>query len=212
MYRTVTVAREFGSGGAAIGKLIADHLGWKLFDTALVIEVARAANVDPGSASKLDECVDSWLHRIARGGLWRGGFESVASVGRTDILDAECIAKLATNLIEESHKHGNCVIVGRGAQCVLQNQPDTFHVFIYAPWAMKVERIRKRMPEGTDVEELIQTTERMREEYLRHHFNVERHDPHLYDLMMSSALGEETVARTVIQAISARAAEEHTPK
>ena len=36
MFRVVTVAREYGSGGAQIAQLLADHLDWKLLDRCLI--------------------------------------------------------------------------------------------------------------------------------------------------------------------------------
>ena len=40
---------------------------------------------------------------------------------------------LTRRIIEEAAEIGDCVIVGRGSQCILQQREDTFHVFIYAP-------------------------------------------------------------------------------
>ena len=57
------------------------------------------------------------------------------------------MAALAQNMIHEAYQRGNCVIVGRGAQCVLRDRKDAFHVFIYAPWAERVARIRQRLPD-----------------------------------------------------------------
>ena len=35
MFRVITIEREFGSGAAEIARVIADRLGWKLWDQAL---------------------------------------------------------------------------------------------------------------------------------------------------------------------------------
>ena len=53
MFRVVTVGREFGSGGAAIARQVAERLGWKLLDDALVRDIAARARIDPELARQI---------------------------------------------------------------------------------------------------------------------------------------------------------------
>ena len=94
------------------------------------------------------------------------------------------------------------MIVGRGAQCVLRDRKDAFHVFIYAPWAERVARIRQRLPDQKNVEELIRSTDRQRADYIRTYFQCNWMDPHLYDLMICSGLGEDVVESQIIDALA----------
>ena len=201
MFRTLTVAREFGSGGALVAQTISERLGWRLLDKALIEAVAGAARVDPELARRYDERIDSWAHRVGRRGLWRGAFEAVPALNGTEVFDCETMTALARSLIEEAYAAGRCVIVGRAGQCVLQERPDAFHVFVYAPWADRVARVRQRVPEGTDVESLIRDTDRQRAEHIRMHFGCDWADPHLYHLLISSELGEDATASIIINAL-----------
>ena len=135
MFRVLTIAREYGSGGAAMGGRVSERLGWTLLDKAFIENIARAAKVDPQLARQLDERTDTWLERLGRQGFWRGAFEGIAVGSPPDFFDAETMSALAQSMIEEAYQRGNCVIVGRGAQCVLRKRKDVFHVFIHAPWA-----------------------------------------------------------------------------
>jgi hypothetical protein len=204
MFRVLTIAREYGSGGAVIGRDISEQLGWKLLDKAFIENVARAAKVDPQLAQRFDERTDSWLERLAHqgAGLWRGAFEGAVIVSPPDFFDAETTAALAQHMIEEAYRRGNCVIVGRGGQCVLQGRKDAFHVFIYAPWAQRVARVRQRLPDQADVEELIRATDRQRAEYIRTYFRCNWMDPHLYHLMICSGLGEDVVESEIVEALA----------
>ena len=154
MFRVLTIAREYGSGGAVVGRNISEQLGWKLLDKAFIENIARAAKVDPQLARRFDERTDSWLERLAHQGAghWRGAFEGAVIVSPPDFFDAETMAALAQNMIEEASQRGNCVIVGRGAQCVLRGRKNVLHVFIYAPWAERVARVQQRLPGTTDIE------------------------------------------------------------
>jgi len=201
MYRVLTVAREYGSGGASIAGKVAESLGWELLDKSLILEIARARQVEPELARKFDERVDSWLHRVTRSALCHGAFEGVAAVAPDDFFDAETMASLARREIQEAHKRGHAVIVGRGAQCVLQNQPDTLHVFVYAPWCQRVARVRERAPKGTDGASLIRSTDRQRAEYIRLNYGCQWSYPHLYHMLISSAIGEDRVAALIAAAM-----------
>jgi len=205
MFRVLTIAREYGSGGALIGRRISEQLGWKLLDRAFIENIARAAKVDPQLAQRLDERTDSWLERIGRQGLWRGALEGFVMVSQPDFFDAETMSALAQNMIEEAYQRGSCVIVGRGAQCVLRGRKDVFHVFIYAPWAERVARIQQRLPDKTDIEGAIRSTDRQRADYIRAYFGCNRMDPHLYHLMICSGLGEDLVESTIIKALASKA-------
>lgn len=206
MVRTITVAREYGSGGARIGGLLAQRLGWRLLDRALIGEIARAARVDPAIAEAYDERVDSWLHRLMRHAFWRGAFEAVTIATEADFFDGESMAALARPVIEEAAVIGNCVIIGRGGQCILQEREDVFHVFIYAPWRERVDQARNRLPADVDVEVTIREMDRQRTAFIQRYFQQDRMNPHLYDLMISSTLGEEVVISVILSAVRVAAA------
>ncbi|HYW47306.1 MAG TPA: cytidylate kinase-like family protein [Bryobacteraceae bacterium] len=201
MYRALTVAREYGSGGARIAAIAAERLGWKLLDRALVDEIANLASVDVQLARRYDERLDSWAHRLSRRALWHGAFDAVAVLPETGVFDAETMAHLTRAVIEHAYEVGNCVIVGRAGQCILQQHEDVFHVLVYAPWADRLARIRARHGAAEDAAESIRKIDAERTRYVRINFGLDRHDPHLYDLMISSKPGEDAAASTILAAM-----------
>jgi cytidylate kinase len=201
MFRVLTVGREYGSGGGLIARAVAEQLGWHLLDKALVEAIARSAQVDPGLARRFDERCDSWLHRVSRRGLWQGAFEGVAAPADSAVFDAETMAALGKSLILEAHSRGNCVIVGRGAQCVLQDKEDALHVFVHAPRPERVARLRSRVPAGTNIEQLMRSTDQQRADFIRLYFGCDWKNLHLYHMLLSSELGEAPVAEMIVEAI-----------
>ena len=198
MYRALTVAREYESGGDRIAALVGKRLGWEILDSALIEEIANVAHVDPQLAREFDERVDSWFHRISRRALWHGGFDSVAVLPETAVFDAETMALLARAAIEHTWETGNCVIVGRGSQCILQNHSDTFHVFIYAPFGDRVASARQHIRSAGDAPGWVRAMDAERSRYVQMNFGQNWRDPHLYDLMISSKLGDELVASMIL--------------
>jgi cytidylate kinase len=89
------------------------------------------------------------------------------------------------------------VIVGRGAQCILQTKPDAFHVFVYAPLRVRIHRLRTRLEPGANIEQRIHDVDGARAHSLKLRFGKEWNNPHLYDLMISSGEDEETTARVI---------------
>ncbi len=198
MIRVITISREYGSGGGSIGRLLASSLNWKLVDASLIDEIAKAAKVDPALAERYDETTDPWLRRVVKA-VWQGGYEGVATGGvATQVVDADFIAKEWQRVILESASIGQCVAVGRGGQCLLQAREDTFHVSVYAPLEERIERMRQRLPAGTDLAAVARESDRKRAAYIYRHFGQGWTNRHLYNLMICSSVGLETVCKTIL--------------
>ena len=209
MVRAITIAREYGSGGAVIARLLADRLGWRLMDRDLLNEVAHAANVAPTVAERFDERVDPWFHRLVKHALWRGGVDAPISVESFDLFDAEIMAVVGRKVIEAAARMGNCVVVGRGAQCILHGWPEVFHVFLYAPIEIRKKRVAERRgpcPRGaSDVEAVIREYDRLRAAGVRQYFEQEWCNPNLYDLMLNTKRGYESAMETILCAAEVKA-------
>ena len=201
MFKGVTVSREYGSAGGIIARTVAETLRWNLLDRALIAAVARTAQVDAETAGRYDEHVDSWWHRLNRGGLRAVAIGAGITPGDAQFFDAETMAAFTRQVILKAAGTGDCVIVGRGAQCVLQDREDVLHVFIYAPWAERVGHVRARAESSQDVEELIRVTDHERASYIRTCYGCDWKDPHLYHMMISSRIGTEMAAWMIVNAV-----------
>lgn len=197
MFNVVTISREYGSGGGTLAQMLAGRLGWKLVNESLLAEVAKRAKVDPEIAARYDECVDPWFHRLVKG-LWQGGYEGLATTVDTRAVDSEAMVKITQEIIREAAELGKCVIVGRGGQCILRQRRDAFHVSVFGPHQQKIQRMRGRLEPGTDPERFMEETDRRRAAYIRRFYGEDWKDRRLYHLVISSVLGIETVADTVL--------------
>jgi len=201
-WEVVTIGREYGSGGAAVGSAVAKALGFRLLDRTLIERIAAAANVDPAVAQRLDEHVDGWVARIHRA-LRFGAFDSVAVDAGEAIVDAARMQALTAAVIQEAAAEGRYVIVGRAAQCVLRGRPAVFNVFVYASRADRARRLRARLGPEVDVETLIDDMDRERAAYVKLHHGCDWVDRRLYHLMVNAALGESAAVKVVLAALEA---------
>src|SRR6266853_3853892 len=137
MTKVLTIEREYGSGAAAIAAKVAQRLGWKLWDQLLTDEICRRMECDRGHVERHEERKDPLHYRFFKSFL-RGSFEGSLNTPRMRIADAESIRHAAQELIRAVAAEGSAVIVGRGSAYDLRNDPDAFHVFIYAPFEERV--------------------------------------------------------------------------
>jgi cytidylate kinase len=201
-YRVLTVNREFGSGGGRIAQTIAEWLGWKLLDRDIIDAIAYAAHVDSKVVRHYDEHVDSWLKRINQQAMRSAALAAGLELGENSVFDAEEMVKISRKIIEEAYVEGNCVIVGRGSQCILQHKPDVYHVFVYAPYLDRLARLRDRLDKGVHAEQRIRIVDEERAKYLQQYYGKCWNNPHLYDLMISSRTDEEWSARAILYAMN----------
>jgi len=198
--RVITIEREYGSGGADIARLLAERLGWTLWDQRLTDEIARLAECDRSEVSQREERTDPLYYRLLKSFL-RGSFEGSQNVRRFKVLDTDVIVSLTKRIVERAAQDGNCVIVGRGAAFFLANRPDVFNVFIYAPHEHKLQRLIKSGMHRRKASSLVETVDDERADFIRKYFGKEWPCRRLYHLMINSRAGEETVVRTILNAI-----------
>jgi cytidylate kinase len=203
-YRVLTVNREFGSGGGCIAETIAGWLGWKLLDRDIIDAIAYAAHVDPNVVRHYDEHVDSWLRRFNQQTMRSAALAAGIALRDDSIFDADETVKVTQKIVEQAWSEGSCVIVGRGAQCILQHKPDVFHVFVYAPLKDRIRRLRDRLEKGANIEHRIRTVDEQRAKYLHQYFGKNWLNHHLYNLLICSHESEEATARAILYAMTGK--------
>ena len=144
MIQVITVEREYGSRGAEYAHHLAHRLGWKLIDSCLVEDVAGKAGVTPTLVKRCDERVDPWFYRFGKA-IWLGGIERLP--GDPDVFDSARMVELVRAYVQEQATKGSCVVVGRGAACMLAKSQGAFHVFVYASLARKIRYVEEHFPE-----------------------------------------------------------------
>ena len=201
MIKIITIDREYGSGAATIAATLAARLGWKLWDELLTIEIARIMGCDCPAVEEREERRDALHYRLFKAFL-RGSFEGTLNAQRVKMVDADCIREAAEKLVREAANEGNCVIVGRGSAYYLQSNPDAFHVFIYAPFEEKIQRLRGMGKSEEEAHVLAETVDQDRAAYIKQYFKLEWPFREIYHLRMNSSLGDQVVVDTILQSVA----------
>lgn len=201
----VTLSRQYGAGGLAVGRRVAELLAAEFLDAALIEEVAQRLGMPPEAVRRWDERREGLILRLlhsledAHPEYVPGGALSIKA--REHLPSPERIVALMAEVIEEEARGGNAVIVGRGAAFVLADWPNAWHFRLVAPRAARLTRTQEREPlDPAEAERRLDATDKERADYLQHHFGVDWDDPLHYALVMNTDLvGVEQSARLIAQ-------------
>lgn len=186
----ITVGRQFGSGGRAIGKLIAEMLGIAYYDNELIIEAAKLSGLSCDLFEQKDEKTPGSLrYALSLGFNFGPGFSS------------EELYRIQSETIRKVAEEGPCVIVGRSADYVLRNNPKCFNVFVQAPMEWRIENILERDEEADPrtIKEIVARKDKSRASYYDFYTDKQWGYSTSYHLTIdSSVLGLEETARMII--------------
>ncbi len=202
MIKIITIEREYGCGGGEIAQKVANQLGWKLWDQLLTEEIARLANCPKSVVEVREERNDPLYYRLFKSFL-RGSYEGSINAPKLNLVDSETILRITRRVVEHAAERGNCVIVGRGSQQFLKSRLDTLRLFLYAPREDKVRRLLARGKSEKEAEELVDTVDRERADFIQKYFNVEWPDRSIYHTMMNTAIGDEAVVDMILSWVKA---------
>jgi cytidylate kinase len=204
MFKVLTIAREYGSGGSDIGHKVAELLGWECIDKQIIERVAAMGSVDPVWAALTDEHAITWWERVMQS-LRQGGPESYIGGGIDSGVDHDSAQKFTQNVIQEAAKVGNCVIIGRSAGFVLRHDPHVMRLLVYAPLAEKLKRMKLRHPHEQDLPAVLRRVDSERLHYAQNYYGCDSSFRGNYHLCLNSTLGIDTCAKLLVQLIQSTA-------
>ncbi|HEX6597882.1 MAG TPA: cytidylate kinase-like family protein [Gemmatimonadaceae bacterium] len=197
----VTVSRQYGSGGSEVAERVAQALHWKLYDNAVVEEVAARLRMTPAEVSAREERVPSLVERMASA-MALGVPEVMPVVGElATVPSEERMVMMTKRVIEDAVQAGPAVLVGRGAQCMLARRSDALHVYCYAAEEDLIRYVIENLGiPAADAPKKVAEMNHQREAYVRLHWKRNWRDVANYDLCVNTAsLGVEGAARLVTE-------------
>ena len=193
--RVITIGREFGSGGKAIGQIVADKLGVKLYDKELINLASKESGLSSDFIETHDEKpVTSFFFSLAMD--VRNAMSTYADTPvnqKAFLAQFEAIKKLA--------QRESCVIVGRCADYALLDHDNLTSVFITADLEDKVQLVSELRNITKDKAiDFINKTDKERANYYNYYSNMKWGAPSTYDACInSSRCGYEGAADLIIK-------------
>lgn len=159
-YNIVTIGRELGSGGREIGQKLAKKLGWEFIDKQFIKGAMEKSGLNSEFIEKKDQQMttgEMLLRYISMDNIFND--ENLSEDDRLFIAQSK--------IIKEAGEKGNCVIVGRCADVVLQDCPNCYNIFISADIDFAKKRVAEEfhLTEDDAVEYIKKTNEQRRNHY-----------------------------------------------
>lgn len=201
----VTITRQFGSGGAEIGRLVAQNSGLQYLDSEIVDKVAKRLGVDSEWLAHQEQQTAGMVGHILEAIRSTNPFTVNYStlVGPPSVLTQSLelsYLHLTQEVILELATVGNVVIIGRGAQFLLHSAPRTLHTYIFAPLPIRIDNVMKRFSlDHQQAADLIQQRDYEFDTYLRHYYGSDGHQASLYHLLINTSLFPYELAAQFIQ-------------
>lgn len=197
MYPVITISREVGSGGHAIGEKVAEMLGIPFYDREIIEKVAQTTGYDAETVQSQGEyasALQKYLGSKFYNGLYLGDAQD-------EIFYAQKI------FILEKAKEGPCVIVGRCADYILEEaKVPTLNVFIHADLEYRKKNVARQLnDENAPIEKILAGKAKGRKYYYRYYTDREWGDYQNYHLNLDSGyLGEDTCAQLIAEIAKAK--------
>lgn len=201
---TITISRQYASGGSEIAALVARQLGWELIDNEFIDRVAQLAGLPREEVERREERVPSFVERLARAMAGSAPELFVASGEATIIPPAreEDIVRITEAVINEAVQHERVVLVGRGAQAYLGQRSGTLHVYIIAPRELRIQRAMERLKiDRKQAEQTVDEIDEGRRRYVRTHYRRQWDDPLNYHMVLNTGvLSYQRTAELIVAA------------
>ncbi len=165
MAQIITIAREMGSGGRTIGKMLSEDLGIKYYDKDLI----KLASEDSGINERFFGLVDEKLKGsfLRKGGVYKG---ELISPDHRDFTSDQNLFNFQAKIIKQLADKEPAVIVGRCADFILSDKRDVVKVFVYSNMETAVKNVVDMYGVSEkEAQKIIERTDKERSEYYRHY-------------------------------------------
>jgi cytidylate kinase len=209
---TITISRQYASGGDEIAARVARLLDYTIFDKTMMAQAAAELGLteheivdfretDQRSLGFLDRLLGRKL-TVAEVRTWEEDMNGVRKPAIIRISDDQAIA-LVRGVIDAAYKRGNVVIVGRGGQAILKDRPGVLHVRIEAPPDHRIQRLLDRdetTPTQAQLE--IEDHDRAARDYVKRYHDIDPDNPLHYHLIVNTGMLDlETAAEVIALAV-----------
>jgi cytidylate kinase len=165
---SISIGRQFGSGGREIGEKLAASLGFSFYDKELI----ELASEKSGLSKEFFEKADEKKSFSFLGGLFGTHNNLSNEMYPNSILSNETLFKLQSDVISDLAQQQSCIFIGRCADYVLKDHPHCLNIFICADMDDRIKRIiRKQNITENKAAELIEKTDKKRASYYNYYSN-----------------------------------------
>lgn len=167
--RVLTLSRELGAGETQFATALGERLGMRVCDRELLEEEAVRLGVSEAEMEKIDEQPAGIFQRFRPGGICQRYVEAIEKIMR------------------ELAQRGDVILVGRGGNCFLRDDPRAFHVRLVAPTPVRLHRVMEyRWVRERVAQKLIAESDAQRRSFYEGYFGVDWANPLEYQMTVNT--------------------------
>ncbi len=203
----ITINREVGSGGRTVGRIVAEKLGVKYCDKAVIDGLTQKFGLSTERIEEIKAQKKSWWNDINN--YYQTLVNSATMPMEAEVkLDNATMFETEKHILQDLAAHESCVVAGRTGFMVFREWPNHLNVFIQASMEHRVKRVmRRQQVNEQEARDIIARMDATREAYIKKYEDTSRYDTRNYQLVISmDDLTEEDAAQIILSYI------EHTSK
>ncbi len=205
----ITISKEFASGGLEIAKRLAQKIDFDYLDKEIVEQVADHTKVSQQEVMDFEEeghiNVRAYLSRIIDLDIFKKSHKHDEDEGTESTyderdkvpysfdtqgwIDSDIYRGMICKVVSELGQRSNVIIVGRGGQCILRDQPGVINIRIIASMNDRIARLQIENPDLSDAQaqKQIEAMDKKSCEYIKFYFKEDWEDAKLYDAVINTS-------------------------
>ena len=186
----ITINRELGSGGRTIGEKLAEKLGVKFYDKALIKGLMDHYHLTVDEIEKVKGRKHNWWsdveHMLQIGPGVTTNYYMLQTNNVSERLTTDEVFKTETMILQDIAAEASCVVAGRSGFYVFRDHPNHLSILIQASLPCRIARVvRKQNVNEDEARKIIAKVDEMRENYVKKYTKTSRYDTRNYDLVIS---------------------------
>lgn len=175
----ISISREHGTNGKEISRKVAEKLGVKFYDKEEIKKFAISHSLIE------DNYTDDELYNF---------YLSLDAEKDSIIKQAETIKLIASE--------DNCVIVGRGSDYILKDNPNLIKIFLYAPLEYRINKVQEMYNDTyKDAKKHVLDSDKSRASYYEIISNQSWGNKENYDLCLNCEIGNDKIVKVICEYI-----------
>ncbi len=198
----ITINREVGTGGRTVGRKLAEKLGVKYFDKAVIDGLTQKFGLSPERIEEIKAQKKSWWNDFNNYYQTLVGSASMPMEAEVK-LDNASMFETEKHILQNLAAHESCVVAGRTGFMVFREWPNHLNVFIQASMAYRIQRVMRRQKVSEqEARDIIAKMDATREAYIKKYEDTSRYDTRNYQLVISmDDLSEDDAAEIILDYI-----------
>ena len=199
----ITIGRQYGSGGAEVGKKLGAKLGLDVDAKELLRMTSNASGISESYFHLADERAGKkLLYKIVQSMVPENTNPSLGN----DLVSADNLFRFQSSVIRKLAQEQSCIFIGRCAEHVLEEEENLVRVFIRADMDARINRIREKgYYEEEEIPKNIKRMDKERRDYHRYYTGKDWESIENYDLVLDSGkIGTDGCVECIINYLNVR--------